>query len=138
MSSACGLEQVGGDLLGPVEHLVRRDVDRAARGLQRARAHRAGAARHRVGVGVDERDLVHRDAEHLAGEHGERGVVALAVHAGAGEHAGRAVVVDLDRAELDVQADRRGDLDVGRHADAELRLGSFAARRRACSARSSA
>ena len=38
----------------------------------------------------------------------------------AGEHAGGAVVVDLDRAELDVQADRRGDLDVGRHADAEL------------------
>ena len=32
----------------------------------------------------------------------------------------RAVVVDLDRAELDVQTDRRGDLDVGRHADAEL------------------
>ena len=82
---------------------------------------------HAVGVGVDERDLVHRDAEHLAGEHGERGVVTLAVHAGAGEHAGRAVVVDLDGAELDVQPDRRGDLDVGRHADAEL-LGVAAAR----------
>ena len=46
--------------------------------------------------------------------------MALAVHAGAGEHAGGAVVVDLDGAELDVQPDRRGDLDVGRHADAEL------------------
>ena len=66
------------------------------------------------------RDLVHRDAEHVAGQHGERGVVALAVHAGAGEHAGGAVVVDLDRAVLDVQPDRRGDLDVGRHADPEL------------------
>ena len=41
----------------------------------------------RDGVGVDERDLVHRDAEHVAGQHRERGVVALAVHAGAGEHA---------------------------------------------------
>ena len=41
-------------LPGPGEHLVRRDVDRAARGLQRTRAHRAGAARHAVGVGVDE------------------------------------------------------------------------------------
>ena len=47
-------------------------------------------------------------------------LVALAVHAGAGEHGGRTVVVDLARAPLDVQADRRGDLDVGRHADADL------------------
>ena len=48
-----------------------------------------------------------------------------------------AVVVDLDRAELDVQPDRRGDLDVGRHTDAEL-LGVAGARGAACSARSSA
>ena len=78
------------------------------------------AAGHRGGVGVDELDLVHRDAEDVAGEHGERGVVALAVDARADEHARRAVVVDLDRAVLDVQPDRRGDLDVGRQADAEL------------------
>ena len=115
-----GLEQVGGDLLGPFEHAFGRDVDGAAGGLQRARAERARTARHSCRVGVDERDLVHRDAEHVAGEHRERGVVALAVDAGAGEHGGRAVVVDLARAPLDVQADRCGDLDVRRHADAEL------------------
>ena len=46
--------------------------------------------------------------------------MALAVHARAGEHVGGTVVVDLDRAELDVQPDRRGDLHVGRHADPEL------------------
>ncbi len=56
----------------------------------------------------------------FAGQHGEGGVVTLAVGAGAGEHAGGAVVVDLDGAELDVQPDRRRDLDVGGHADAEL------------------
>ena len=43
----------------------------------------------------------------------------LAVHAGAGEHAGGSVVVDLDGTELDVQPDRRGDLHVGRDADPE-------------------
>ena len=44
----------------------------------------------------------------------------LTVHAGAGEHGGGAVGVHLARAPLDVQADRRGDLDVRRQADAEL------------------
>ena len=42
------------------------------------------------------------------------------MRAGAGDHAGAAVVVDLHRAVLDVQADGRGDLDVGRQTDAEL------------------
>ena len=74
--------------------------------------------------------LVHRDAEDVAGQHGERGVVALAVDARADEQARRAVVVDLDRAVLDVQPDRRGDLDVGRQADAELHgVAALAARR---------
>ncbi len=49
---------------------------------------------------------------------GEGRVVALAVHAGAGEHAGGAVVVHFDRTELDVQTDRGGDLHVRRQADA--------------------
>ena len=57
--------------------------------------------------------------------------------AGADEQAGRAVVVDLDRAVLDVQADRRGDLDVGRQADAELLACRRARAGAACSARSS-
>ena len=63
--------------------------------------------------------LIHRDAEDLGRQHCERRVVALPVHAGAGEHAGRAVVVNLGRTELDVQTDRRGDFDVARHTDAE-------------------
>ena len=44
----------------------------------------------------------------------------LTVDTGAGEHGGRTVEVHLAGAPLDVQADRRGDLDVCRQADAEL------------------
>ena len=75
---------------------------------------------HAGGVGVDQPDAVHRDAEDVAGEHRERRVMALAVDARADDDARRAVVVHLDGAVLDVQPDRRRDLDVRRHADAEL------------------
>ena len=51
-------------------------------------------------------------------------------------HGGRAVVVDLDRAVL-AGAAAGGDLDVGRHADAEQRAVATSRRRAACSARSS-
>ena len=78
------------------------------------------AAAHGLGVGVDQRDLVHRDAQDLRCKHRERGVMSLAVRAGAGVHGGRAVVVDLARAVLQVQTHGSGHLDVGRDADTEL------------------
>ena len=105
-----GLQQVTGDLLGPDEHLLGGGQHGVAGRLQRPRAHGAGAAGHGGGVGVDEPDLLHRDAEHVAGHHGERGVVALAVGAGADRHRRRAVLVDLDRAVLGVQAERERSL----------------------------
>lgn len=72
-----------------------------------------------VGVGVDEGDLLHRNTKDFRGEHRERSRMTLAVNTRTGEHAGRAVVVDLDGAELHMEAHRSGHLDVGRNADAE-------------------
>ena len=94
-------------------------VDGRAALLQRARAHRAVADGRQVGVAPHERELVDRDAGLGAGDHRPRGVVALAVRRRAGVDGGRAVVVDLDLGVLAV-ADAAGDLDVDRHADAEL------------------
>ena len=129
------LEQVRGERLGLREHLFARAVQRAAADLQRPRPHRAGAARHELGVRLHERHLLHRDAEQLLHDHRERGLVALPVGGGADGRGHGAVVVDLDRAEL-LEQPARGDLDVGRHPDAELPA-SPRSRRRACSARSS-
>ena len=47
------------------------------------------------------------------------GLVTLAVRAGADARGHRAVVVDLDRAVLTVERERRADLEVRRDADAE-------------------
>ena len=114
------LEQVRGEFFGLVEHGLAGDVECRAGGLQRARAHGAGAAGDEVGVGLMDRDLVHRHAEHVGDDHRERGDVALTVGAGAHGADDAAVLVDLDRAVLDVEAGGSGDLDVGGHADADL------------------
>ena len=93
-------------------------VHRRAAELQRARAAGAAAAADEVGVAVDEPDPVDRDAGLVADDHRERRLVALAVGGRAGAHRRRAVVVDLDGAEL-AGAAAGGDLDVGGDADAE-------------------
>ena len=98
----------------------RRLVHGRAAELQRARAHRALALGHEVGVAVHDRICVHRDAELVAGEHGEGGGVALPVRRGAGVDGGRAVGLHLDLGELLAGLRAGGDLDVERHADAEL------------------
>lgn len=95
-----GLEQVRGEPASPVEHLARRLEDGRAAELQRAGAERAHAPGHLVGVTVADRDLLERDAEGVGDEHGEAGVVALPVGAGAGVGGGRAVVVHDHATEL--------------------------------------
>ena len=52
------------------------------------------------GVGLHDADVVHRHAEQLGDDHRERGLVTLAVRAGADRRDHRAVVFDLDAAEL--------------------------------------
>ena len=119
MSSTEASSRFGGDRAGLVDH--RRgglEHGRAAE-LQRARAEGAGAPRHEVGVAVDHRDALHRDAEGVAGDHGEAGVVALAVRRRSGEHGGRAVGAHRDLGVLVARARSGGDLDVAGHADAE-------------------
>ena len=113
-----GFEQVGGEALGLADEHLGRLVHRRAAELQRTRPSGASAARDEVGVAVDEADAVDRDAGLIADEHGERGLMALAVGERAGPDGGRAVVVDLDRAEL-AGAATGGDLDVGGDADPE-------------------
>jgi hypothetical protein len=95
-----GLEQVGGQLPGPVDQLHRRLVHRGAAQLQGARAHGAVAALDQVGVAVDHPDLLDGDAQLLAGHHGERGVQALPVGRGPGVDGGGPVGADLDLAVL--------------------------------------
>ena len=60
------LQQVRRHAAGLVEHLVGRRVHGAAAELQRPRAAGAPAARHERGVGLDEADRLHRDAEPVA------------------------------------------------------------------------
>ena len=115
-----GLERVGGQLPGLVDEADRRLVHGRAAELQRARAHGALAALDEVGVAVHEADALHRDAELVAGEGGERGGVALPVRRAAGVDGGRAVGLHLDLGELLAGLRTGGDLHVERHADAEL------------------
>ena len=125
-----GLEQVGGEPLGLLDEQLGRLVDGRAAELQRARAAGAAAGRDEVGVAVDEADAVDRDAGLVVDDHGERRLVALAVGERAGAHGGRAVVVDLDGAELLGAAagrdlDVRGDADAERDAVAALAAGGL-------------
>ena len=58
-----GLQQVGGEAAGPLEHRAGRLERGAAAELQRARPAGATAARDERGVGLHEADLLDRDAE---------------------------------------------------------------------------
>ena len=97
---------------------ARRGVDRAAGGLQRARAQRAGALRHQRGVGLDELDLVHRHAEDARSDLRVGGLVTLAVRARAGHDRDTCRRGAPRRAVLADEPQRGGDLDVRGDADA--------------------
>ena len=75
-------------------------------------------------------DVFHRDTERVADDHRERRLVALAVRARADPCGHLAVGLDLDRAVLTVERERRADLEVRRDTDAEhLRVAALAPRR---------
>ena len=95
-SSGLASSSVGGELAGLVDERRPRLVHGRAAELQRPRAHRALAAPARGRCRRGRLDVVHRDAELVADEHGERGGVALAVGRGAGVDDGAAVGLDLD------------------------------------------
>jgi hypothetical protein len=114
-----GLEEVGGELLGPLDHELGGGSGGRATDLQGLRATGSATSGDVVGVAVADLDAVERDARAVRDQHRPRGVVALPVGRGAGAHDGPALGGDLDRAVLAL-AQHVGDLDVGRHADAEL------------------
>ena len=68
------------------------------------RSHRRG---YLGGVGLDEPDLLDRNAEAVRDDHRERGGMTLATRRGADPHRRRAVGMHLDRAELAARARRR-------------------------------
>ena len=113
----CGFEQLGHELLGLLDDELRRLEHRGAAELHRARAAGATATRDERGVGLHVADLLHRHAELVGDDLRERGGVTLAVRRRARLDRDPAVVVHLDLGELGATA---GDLDVDRHADAEL------------------
>ncbi len=113
-----GLELVGREVSGTLEHRYRGLVHRDTGNLHRARAHRAAPGGHHVGVAEHHADVFDRDAESVGDEHRPRGLVALPGRTAAGGDRGPAVVVDGDRARF-AAAWRVGDLDVHAKADAE-------------------
>ena len=114
------LEHLGGMVPRFVLDLDRRLMHGRAAELQRPRTVGPDTGRDQVGVAVDDRDPVHRDAKLVLHEHGPRGVVPLAVGRAAGVDRGRAVIRDLDLGGLAGVRVRRGDLHVGGQPDAEL------------------
>ena len=90
------LEQVRGDLLALLDDLLAGVDDRLAADRDRARAVGAHADRGLVGVAVDHLDVLDRHAELLGDQLRERGLVALAVGVGAGEHLHHAGVAEAD------------------------------------------
>ena len=107
----------------------------AAADLQRPRSARPTAARHEGGVGLHERDAIHRDAELTGDELRVSGGMALPVGRRARLHGGAPVGVHLHLGVL-ARGAAGGDLDVGADADTE-QLDVAASRRAACSARRS-
>src|SRR5204863_2453958 len=83
------------------------------------RSHGAAAAPDLVGVAPHQVDVLDRDPELLAGQHGPRGGVALAVGRRAGTQLDLAIGQHLDRAVL-ASGDAVGDLYVHRQTQAEL------------------
>ena len=115
-----GLQQAGRQPPALILDVQGGPVHRDAAQLQRPGRVGPGAERDEVGVPVDHGDLVHGDAQVVLDQHGPGGVVALPVRAASGVDRGGAVVADLQPGGLTVVRVGRGDLDVARHADAEL------------------
>lgn len=114
-----GLKLLCSQLLGLGQHLFAGLEHRAARGLKRAGTQGARASGNLRGVRLDEPDVLHGHAQEIADDHRERRLVALAVGTGAHPDLGGAVAQHVHPAVLGVQAQRSGDLHVGRHADAQ-------------------
>src|SRR5262249_9076732 len=94
------LEQVGGDPLALFFDLVEVHLDGGATDGRRAAPVRPHAEGNRVGVAVDDLDLLHGNAEVVGDQLGERGLVTLAVRVRSRvdrHHAGR---VDTNLARL--------------------------------------
>jgi hypothetical protein len=113
------LQEVGGDLPGPLDEEVRSRGDGGTGLLHGAGPAGDAALRDHVGVAVDHPDALHGDARAVGDEHGPRRVVALAVGVGAGADEGGAVGQELDAAVLGA-GHARGPVDEGGDADAEL------------------
>ena len=103
-----------------VDDLLRRLQDGGAADLQRARRRRAAALGHRVGVAVHDLDVVDRDAERVARDHGEARVVALTVRRDARAHERGPVGAHLETPPLLVGEWARGHLHVHREPEPEL------------------
>ena len=129
------LQHMGGDLLALGDHLVERLEDRRHADRAGARAIGAHAHLHLVGVAMNDRDIVDRNAETIRDELGEGRLVTLAVAVRAGENLDRADRIDPDLGRFP-QADTRterthrcrgGDaagLDIGGEADAAQLAGA--------------
>ena len=141
-SSALGLQLVGGDLRGLVDHLVAGHGDGDAADGQRARPVGVEAERGDRRVAVQHVDVVGADAELVGDDHRPRRLVALAVRRGAGDdlHLGRRQHPHRRRLPAAGRVVQRGEhprrgqaahLEVRRHADAEALGGAVDVLRRA-------
>ena len=95
-----GFEEVGGDPLAARDDPLRRAHQRAAGGHHGARADRAAAVRHQVGVAVDEADALRGDAELLGGDLAEHRLVPLAVVVAAHQQGDAAARIEADLGRL--------------------------------------
>ena len=94
-------EQVGGDALALVDHLVGGEADRRPGDRRRARIERPPAVDHEIGIALDEADIARRDAEAFAQDLPEDRRVALAVVDRSGHQREPARGVDADFRRLD-------------------------------------
>jgi hypothetical protein len=120
MSSGLASSSSAASLRGLLHQVDGRQVYGQASGLQRSRAAGPSAGANQIGVAVDELDVLDRDTELLAGQHGPGSGVTLTVGRGPRRHHRGAVRFDLDRPVLAQRPSAVGDLDVGRQADAQL------------------
>ena len=111
-------EQRGRKMLRLDNQRIGRAGDGRATELQRPRATSATTTGYAVGVSIDQRDAIYRNAGLRRDEHRVGRLMALTVRGGPGEHRGRTVSMHLERAVL-ARPTARGDLDVDRNADAE-------------------
>jgi hypothetical protein len=87
---------MGGDLLALLDDLVAGVDDRLAADRDRARAVGAHADRGLLGIAVDKLHILDRHAELLGDQLRERGLMALAMGMGAGQHLDHAGVAEAD------------------------------------------